>query len=80
MAKALIAVLICIALAAATFGTSLSFTGLIVMPPVLGLMLVWWLTDSPLALGRARADTWFDSPDDELVVKGAVRAGDPHTR
>jgi|SRR4051794_40873917 len=32
----------------------------IVVPLTCCLALVWWLTDSPVAVGRARKRTWFD--------------------
>jgi hypothetical protein len=36
--------------------------GVIALAVPLGvcLALVWWLTDSPVAVGRARGRTWFD--------------------
>ncbi len=54
------------------------------LPPVVlvggaalvGLVLVWWLTDSPLGVSRHPHPTWFDGPrPSPLVVRGAVRAG-----
>jgi len=40
-----------------------------------GLALVWWLTDSPIGVGRHRHATWFDRPATTPVVVKAARAG-----
>jgi hypothetical protein len=56
------------------------------LPLAVGLGLVWWLTDSPVAVGRARARTWFDrasSPggwqDADEVAATPSPAGEHHT-
>ncbi len=44
---------------------------------LLGLTLVWRLTDSPLEVARHPQATWFDgSHTSPVVVRGAVRAGE----
>lgn len=44
---------------------------------LLGLTLVWRLTDSPLEVARHPRATWLDgSHTAPVVVRGAVRAGE----
>jgi hypothetical protein len=59
----------------------------LVVPLAVVLAIVWWLTDSSVAVGRARGRTWFDRAsepvggwhDADQVAASAEPQGDPPT-
>jgi hypothetical protein len=59
MAKALMVVGGLAILAVVVAYPAVAFVALAI-PLVAGLGVVWWLTDSSVAVGRARGRTWFD--------------------
>ena len=57
------------------------------VPLAVVLGIVWWLTDSSVAVGRARGRTWFDRASDSMggwndaddVAASVVPDDEPHT-
>jgi hypothetical protein len=57
------------------------------LPLAAGLGIVWWLTNSSVAVGRARGRTWFDRASDSVggwndaddVAASVVPDDEPHT-